>query len=206
MLSKIRGVPADQFVQVLEDHGAVELAAAELTSRSTVKRARAAQVLGLARAGHAVPLLVEALGDEAVEVRRRRAYALGLIAWRRVSVLGDRRARRAAATAAEALQSMGVGISDVLRDGMADANARTRMVAAHLSAERHVARGLPEGPGTVGPRPRPHGSRAPPPSGGSVAARTSTSSCATPRDGAARAPPRLCGRVGEASVRPARCR
>jgi hypothetical protein len=50
MLSKIRGVPADQLVQVLEEHGAVQLAAAEMTSRSTVKRARAAQLLGLARA------------------------------------------------------------------------------------------------------------------------------------------------------------
>ena len=39
---------------------------------------------------------------------------------------------------------MGVGISEVLRDGMADANARTRMVAAHLSGERSFTRGLPE--------------------------------------------------------------
>ena len=39
---------------------------------------------------------------------------------------------------------MGVGISEVLRDGMADDNARTRMVAAHLSGERSFTRGLPE--------------------------------------------------------------
>ncbi len=149
MLSKIRGVPADQLVQVLEEHGAVELAAAELTSRSTVKRARAAQLLGLARAGHAVPLLVEALGDEAVEVRNSAAYALGLIgdpvaAGPVLAAIGAPERGLPAATAAEALQSMGVGISDVLRDGMADANARTRMVAAHLSAERSFTRGLPE--------------------------------------------------------------
>ena len=149
MLSKIRGVPADQLVQVLEEHGAVEGAAAEMTSRSTVKRARAAQLLGLARAEHAVPLLVEALGDEAVEVRNSAASALGLIgdpaaAGPVLAAIGAPERGLPAATAAEALQSMGVGISEVLREGLAHDNARTRMVAAHLSGERSFTQGLPE--------------------------------------------------------------
>jgi HEAT repeat protein len=149
MLSKIRGVPADRLVDVLEEHGALEVAAAEMTSRSTVKRARAAQLLGLARHDRSVPLLVEALGDEAVEVRNSAAYALGLIgdpvaAGPVLAAIGAPERGLPAATAAEALQSMGVGISEVLRDGMADDNARTRVVAAHLSGERSFTRGLPE--------------------------------------------------------------
>jgi HEAT repeat protein len=149
MLTKIRGVPADQLVRVLEVHGAVEAAVADLTSRSTVRRARAAQLLGLANAEHTVPLLVTALGDEAMEVRNSAAYALGLIgdpvaAGPVLAAIGAPERGLPAATAAEALQSMGVGISEVLRDGMGDPNPRTRMVAAHLSGERSFTRGLPE--------------------------------------------------------------
>ncbi|GAA2745510.1 hypothetical protein GCM10009868_27260 [Terrabacter aerolatus] len=149
MLGKIRGVPADQLVHVLEVHGAVDAAVEDLTSRSSVRRARAAQLLGLARAKDTVPLLVTALGDESVEVRNSAAYALGLIgdpaaAGPVLAAIGAPERGLPAATAAEALQSMGVGISEVLRDGMADDNARTRMVAAHLSAERSFTLGLPQ--------------------------------------------------------------
>lgn len=149
MLTKIRGVPAEQLVRVLEVHGAVDAAVQELTSRSSVKRARAAQLLGLARVEATVPQLVVALGDEAMEVRNSAAYALGLIgdpaaAGPVLAAIGAPERGLPAATAAEALQSMGVGISDVLRDGMADDNARTRMVAAHLSSERSFTQSLPE--------------------------------------------------------------
>ena len=149
LLTKIRGVPAEQLVGVLEKHGAVHAAARELTSRSTVRRARAAQVLGLARAGDTVPLLVRALDDEAVEVRNSAAYALGLIgdaaaAGPVLSAIGHPERGLPAATAAETLQSMGVGISEVLRAGLHDAHPRTRMVAAHLSGERSFTRGLPD--------------------------------------------------------------
>ncbi len=149
MLTKIRGVPAEQLVHVLEVHGALDAAVEDLTSRSTVKRARAAQLLGLARAEATVPLLVEALGDEAMEVRNSAAYALGLIgdpsaAGPVLAAIGAPERGLPAATAAEALQSMGVGIAEVLRDGLADANPRTRMVAAHLSSERSFTQSLPE--------------------------------------------------------------
>ena len=149
MLTKIRGVPAGQLVHVLEVHGAVDAAVEELTSRSSVKRARAAQLLGLARAEATVPQLVVALGDEAMEVRNSAAYALGLIgdpaaAGPVLAAIGAPERGQPAATAAEAMQSMGVGISEVLREGMADRDARTRMVAAHLSGERSFTQGLPE--------------------------------------------------------------
>ncbi|MEW1953996.1 HEAT repeat domain-containing protein [Terrabacter sp. NPDC080008] len=149
LLTKIRGVPAEQLVEVLEAHGAVEAAARDLTSRSAVRRARAAQLLGLARAGGAVPLLVNALEDEAVEVRNSAAYALGLIgdaaaAGPVLSAIGHPERGLPAATAAEALQSMGVGISEVLREALDDDHPRTRMVAAHLSGERSFTRCLPD--------------------------------------------------------------
>ncbi|NUR15182.1 MAG: HEAT repeat domain-containing protein [Dermatophilaceae bacterium] len=149
LLTKIRGGPADQLVRVLEVHGAVEAATGDLRHRSSVRRARAAQLLGLARADHTVPQLVEALRDESVEVRNSAAYALGLIgdpsaAGPVLAAIGMPDRGLPAATAAEALQSMGVGISEVLREGMRDDNARTRVVAAHLSGERSFTRGLPE--------------------------------------------------------------
>lgn len=149
MLTKIRGVPAEQLVHVLEVHGAVDAAVDDMSNRSSVKRARAAQLLGLARAGHTVPLLVDALRDESVEVRNSAAYALGLIgdpsaAGPVLAAIGAPDRGLPAATAAEALQSMGLGISEVLRDGLADEHPRTRMVAAHLSGERSFTRGLPE--------------------------------------------------------------
>ncbi|MGO4598180.1 HEAT repeat domain-containing protein [Terrabacter sp. 2RAF25] len=149
LLTKIRGVPGDQLVRVLEVHGAVEAAVDDLGHRSSVRRARAAQLLGLARADHTVPRLVQALRDESVEVRNSAAYALGLIgdptaAGAVLDAIGVPDRGLPAATAAGALQSMGVGISEVLREGMGDANARTRMVAAHLSGERSFTRGLPE--------------------------------------------------------------
>lgn len=149
LLTKIRGVPAEQLVEVLEAHGAVEAAAKELASRSTVRRARAAQLLGLARATHAVPLLVRALEDEAVEVRNSAAYALGLIgdasaAGPVLLAIGHPERGLPAATAAETLQSMGIGISEVLRAGLRDDHARTRMVAAHLTGERSFTRCLPD--------------------------------------------------------------
>jgi len=149
LLTKVRGVPAEDLVRILESHGAVDVAVADLTHRSSVRRARAAQLLGLSRAAHTVPLLVDALRDESVEVRNSAAYALGLIgdpsaAGAVLAAIGVPDRGLPAATAAEALQSMGVGISDALHQGLGDEHARTRMVAAHLSAERSFTRGLPE--------------------------------------------------------------
>jgi HEAT repeat protein len=149
LLTKIRGVPAEQLVGVLAAHGALDAAVADLTSHSSVRRARACQLLGLARAGHAVPLLVDSLGDESVEVRNSAAYALGLIgdhsaAGPVLAAIGASDRGLPAATAAEALQAMGPGISEVLLLALGDDDARTRMVAAHLSGERSFTRSLPE--------------------------------------------------------------
>ena len=213
MLSKIRGVPADQLVPVLEEHGAVEVAVAEIAEPvHGVKRARAAQLLGLARAEHAVPLLVEALGDEAVEVRNSAACALGLVgdpaaAGPVLAAIGAPERGLPAATAAEALQSMGVGISDVLRDGLADANARTRMVSRPPQRQSAASPGAcPSCASCSRPTPTsPSARRAPRRSAASAAARTSTSSCATPpRTSRSRCAAPVWSRWAS-SVRPAQC-
>ena len=150
LLTKIRGVPAEQLVHVLEVHGAVDAAVAEMSSRSAVKRARAAQLLGPG------PCRTHGPAPRRCSAATRRSRCAtapptrsGSSATLRppapvLAAIGAPDRGLPAATAAEALQSMGVGISDVLRDGMADPNARTRMVAAHLSGERSFTRGLPE--------------------------------------------------------------
>jgi hypothetical protein len=148
LLTKIRGLPAEQLVQVLTAHGAVERAKADLGHRSLVRRAKAAQMLGLAGGPDAVPLLVEALGDSTVQVRNSAAYGLGLIgdASAAAAVLAATGADNGgipASTSAETLQSMGVGISGVLGAAFEDDAARTRMVAAHVTGDRSFTRGLP---------------------------------------------------------------
>jgi HEAT repeat protein len=148
LLTKIRGLPAEQLVGVLTAHGAVDRARADLHHRSLVRRAKAAQMLGLAGGPEAVPLLVEALGDSTVQVRNSAAWGLGLIgdasaAGAVLAATGGEQGGIPASTSAETLQSMGVGISDVLGTAFDDADARTRMVAAHVTGDRSFTRGLP---------------------------------------------------------------
>jgi HEAT repeat protein len=113
-----------------------------------VRRAQAAQLLGLSRDPEAVDPLVGALGDHAYEVRSSAAYALGLI--------GDPRAATAlleavgapggglpAGLAADALLSMGIGISEALTHGLVDPDPRARAVAAHLCGAGSFNRPLP---------------------------------------------------------------
>ncbi|WP_323096748.1 HEAT repeat domain-containing protein [Intrasporangium sp. YIM S08009] len=148
LLTKIRGLPAEQLVGVLTAHGAVDRAKADLSHRSLVRRAKAAQMLGLAGGPDAVPLLVEALGDSTVQVRNSAAWGLGLIgdasaAGAVLTATGGEQGGIPASTSAETLQSMGVGISDVLATAFDDGHARTRMVAAHVTGDRSFTRGLP---------------------------------------------------------------
>lgn len=148
LLGKIRGLPAEQLVDILDQHGQLERARADLGHRSPVRRARAAQLLGLSRDPEAVDPLVGALADHADEVRSSAAYALGLI--------GDPRAATAlleavaapggglpAGLAADALLSMGIGISDALTHGLVDPDPRARTVAAHLCGAGSFTRPLP---------------------------------------------------------------
>lgn len=137
MLSKVRGEPADALIGVLDAHGALDAAVADLGSRSPVRRARGAQLLGLSRDSDHLPDLLALLEDGSAEVRLVAARALG--------GLGDPAAAPAvleavrpvrgragipASVAAEALLTMGIGIAAALRAALQDDDAGVRHVAA----------------------------------------------------------------------------
>jgi HEAT repeat protein len=146
LLAKVRGVPAEELASVLLAHGAVDRAPHDLKHRNTIRRARAAHVLGLCHVGAALPLLVEALRDPAPEVRVAATRALGRLgepsaAPALLAAVGAERAVPAG-PAADALEQMGVGIADALRDGILATSPTTRTVAAYLSGEGSFTRSL----------------------------------------------------------------
>jgi HEAT repeat protein len=148
LLGKVRGLPAEQLVDVLDRHGALAAAMADLRHASPVRRARAAQLLGVSRVPDAVDPLVETLGDKASEVRASAAYALGLIGDPRAAApllkaVGAPHAGLPAGLTADALLGMGVGISVALGDALTDPDPRTRTVAAHLCGVGSFTRALP---------------------------------------------------------------
>lgn len=148
MLGKIRGLPADQLVQVLRVHGAVRDALPQLEHHSPVRRAQAAQLLGLSSEASAVPALVVALSDDAVEVRTSAAYALGLVgdpaaAGPLLAAVDAPGAGLPAGVAAQALLGMGVGISDALLEALGSDRPGTRHLAAYLSGAGSFRRSVP---------------------------------------------------------------
>jgi HEAT repeat protein len=148
LLAKVRGEPAQQLVTVLEDHGALDRAKAEVTHRSPVRRARAVQLLGLARVEDSTALISEALEDEASEVRASAAYAASYLAdpWLAAPLLRSVGTGEGipAGLAADALLEMGVEIAPVLRAAMRNTAPRTRMVAAHVAGVGTFVQALPE--------------------------------------------------------------
>jgi HEAT repeat protein len=146
LLGKVRGAPAEELASVLLAHGAVDRAPHDLRDRSTLRRARAAQILGLCHVGAALPLLVQALGDPAPEVRVAATRALGRLGEPSASaalltaVGADRVVP--AGPAADALEGMGVGIAGSLREALSASNPTTRTVAAYLSGEGSFTRSL----------------------------------------------------------------
>lgn len=146
LLGKVRGVPAEELASVLLVHGAVDRAPHDLRDRSTLRRARAAHILGLCHVSTALPLLVQALGDSAPEVRVAATRALGRLGEPNASaaLLAAVGAERVvpAGPAADALEGMGVGIAGSLRDALSASSPTTRTVAAYLSGEGSFSRSL----------------------------------------------------------------
>jgi HEAT repeat protein len=148
MLGKIRGLPAEHLVEVLASHGELDRARAGLRHRSPVRRARAAQVLGLSRDKEAVDDLVALLRDSSDAVRCSAAYALGLIGDPRAAgplleAVAAPGAGLPAGLAADALLDLGVGVSEALMHGLVDPDPRARSVAAHLCGVGSFTRPLP---------------------------------------------------------------
>jgi HEAT repeat protein len=136
-LPKVRGFPADDLGELMRVHGELDAAVALLTSRSAVRRARAAYLFGLVRDPEGVALLLPLLSDPAADVRLVATRALGNIGDPSAAngVLGALRTVRGqiglpAWVAAEALLSMGVEIAPALQAGLASQDPAVRNVCA----------------------------------------------------------------------------
>ncbi|WP_226344431.1 HEAT repeat domain-containing protein [Agilicoccus flavus] len=79
MLGKVRGAPATAIVATLDAHGEIDRARAALGSRSALRRANAAHLLGIVRDEASGPRLVALLDDRDEDVRVVCARALGRI-------------------------------------------------------------------------------------------------------------------------------
>jgi hypothetical protein len=137
LLAKVRGGPAEDLVDVLEHHGAVAEAVRGLTSRSAVRRARSARLLGLVRSTESVQALLPLLGDPSAEVRIVAAQALGLIGDPQAApaIIEATRAVRGrigipVPAVAEGLGAMGPAVVGALHDGLRSDDPGARNVCA----------------------------------------------------------------------------
>jgi len=139
-LPKVRGAPADNLCEVMRAHGELEAANRRLTSRSAVRRARAAYLLGLVRDPRGAAMVLPLLSDHASDVR--------LVATRALGAIGDPAAANGvlqalhtqhgqigvpAWAAAEALLAMGVDIGQALQTGLASDDPAVRNVCAMVA-------------------------------------------------------------------------
>ncbi len=136
-LLTVRGTPADDLGELLRSHGDIERATRMLTSRSPVRRARAAYLIGLVRDPESAALLLPLLGDPDADVRLVATRALGAIGEPSAasSVLHALRTKHGqiglpAWAAAEALLAMGVQIAPALQIGLVSEEAAVRNVCA----------------------------------------------------------------------------
>ena len=139
-LPKVRGTPADDLGELLRSHGEIERATRMLTSRSAVRRARAAYLLGLVRDPDSAALVLPLLGDPDADVRLVAARALGAIGEPSAAsgVLHALRPHHEqiglpAWVAVEALLAMGVQIAPALQIGLASEDATVRNVCAMVA-------------------------------------------------------------------------
>jgi HEAT repeat protein len=136
-LPKVRGGPAEGLGELMRAHGDVDEATRMLISRSAVRRARAAYLLGLVRDPDGAIRLLPLLDDSDADVRMVAARALGTI--------GDPSAARGilralsphhhriglpAWVAAEALLAMGAEIGPALQIGLRSEDPAIRNVSA----------------------------------------------------------------------------
>lgn len=154
LLSKVRGEPAEQLVEILAAHGDIDAARVGTRSRSAMARARSAHLLGSARTHDAVPDLLPLLTDRAAEVRLVAARALGQIAdprtaaplLRSVIPPQGRRAGPVGVPAwivADGLLAMGPAVTTVVVAGLGDEDPLVRDVAASVSANSMMPALLP---------------------------------------------------------------
>jgi HEAT repeat protein len=132
LLGKLRGEAHAALVSVFLHRGAARAALADLHARSSVKRARAAQLLGDLAIGPAVPDLCRLLTDRDPDVRVVAVRALGRIgepsaAWRIIASL-DRPGPVPSLLATDALVQLGREAEVVLSAALDHPQARVRAV------------------------------------------------------------------------------
>ncbi len=132
LLGKLRGEAHLALVSVFLERGVARSALAELRSRSRVRRARAAQVLGDLELRQAVPELCRLLTDRHDEVRVVAVRALGRIgdpaaAWRIIASL-DRGDPVPSLLATHALVQLGAEAEVTLSAALDHPQARVRAV------------------------------------------------------------------------------
>lgn len=139
-LTKVRGTPADDLGELIRSHGEIDAAKAKLTSRSAIRRARAAYLLGLVRDSGSVGLVLPLLKDPDADVRLVAARALGSMGDSSAAsgVLHALRTNHGqiglpAWVAAEALLSMGVEIAPALQIGLTSKDPAVRNVCAMVA-------------------------------------------------------------------------
>lgn len=143
LLTKVRGGPADDLVGVLRQRDGVTTALRSLSSRSSVRRARATRTLGLLRDPAFTAPLVRMLDDRSGEVRivaARAVGALGPVAGPSAAgaVLRAVRSRGSApgvpaTVAMGALSQLGVESEAAVSLGLGDADPGVRNVAAAVA-------------------------------------------------------------------------
>lgn len=141
MLVKVRGAPAQALVDVVAAHGELSKARRQLHSRRPTVRARAVDLLGLARVEDAVEDLIPLTRDRSPEVRQAAVNSLGEIGSPSAAgavlnaVLGPGSDPAVPSwLAAEALLSMGPGAEEVIRAGLSHSDDRVLGVALTVAS------------------------------------------------------------------------
>lgn len=139
-LPKVRGAAAEDLSDLLRSRGEIDRAKKMLTSRSGVRRARGAYLLGLVRDPNLAVLVIPLLDDSDADVRIVAARSLGVIgatssADRILQALRTTRGRIGlpAWVAVEALLDLGVEIATAIEIGLTSDDAAVRNVCAQVA-------------------------------------------------------------------------
>lgn len=140
LLPKVRGVAADNLVELLRSRGEIDRATMMLKSKSGFRRARGAYLLGLVRDPDLAVFIIPFLNDRDPDVRLVTARALGEIgeASAAPEVLTALRTTRGrhdlpAWVAVEALLTMGAEIAPALENGLKSRATAVRNVCSQVA-------------------------------------------------------------------------
>ncbi len=156
LLPTLRGADRERLTELLEETGVIDVATKDLHSRSARRRARAADLVGVASIGRCVPDLIGLLNDRDRDVRRIAAHALGLIgnAVAAPALLARIDGPRPVPlnTITMALLRLDRNALEPLIDGLRDGSFHVRTVCAELLGLRGSIAALPQLVAALGPR------------------------------------------------------